>query len=81
MNTSITTARTRLRAWRLEDAEFLFALHNDPEVMRFIPDEPFESLAATRDSIEAYPDYKQHGFGRMLVEDLETGEPLGWSGL
>ncbi|HEY0979064.1 MAG TPA: GNAT family N-acetyltransferase [Flavobacteriales bacterium] len=81
MNSSIiTTERLRLREMTPDDAEHAFALNNDPEVLRYTGDDPFESVEAARAFLIAYPAYKKDGFGRWAVE-LHDGTWLGWCGL
>ena len=49
MNKLFETDRLFLREWILEDAQNFFDLNNDPEVIRYTGDPPFESLEATEE--------------------------------
>jgi len=63
------------------DADAFFALNSDPEVMRFTGEPPLCSLGQAREAIEAYPDFRVHGFGRwgcfLRVPDAVTGSSAG----
>lgn len=76
-----STSRLVLREFAAEDAPQLFALYNDPDVMRYTGEEPFPSVGAVREFIEAYPYYREHGFGRWAVLSRRSGEFLGFCGL
>jgi RimJ/RimL family protein N-acetyltransferase len=77
----LSTPRLVLREFAAEDAPELFALYNDPDVMRYTGEEPFPSVPAVRAFIESYPYYREHGFGRWAVLSRQTGEFLGFCGL
>jgi len=83
MNTDpiLTTDRLVLREILPSDADSMFELNSDPEVLKYTGDDPFESVAATREFLENYSDYQRNGFGRWAVILKETGELLGWCGL
>jgi ribosomal-protein-alanine N-acetyltransferase len=78
----LRTARQTLRLLVPDDAEMMFALHGDPEVMRYLPDGPFESVDAARRFLEQYQDvYRSEGFARWAVVEDATGQSIGWCGL
>lgn len=77
----IDTARLRLREFRESDADDLFRLNTDPEVMRYTGDIPFADVAAARDFLRNYDEYAREGFGRWAVTNRETGEFMGFCGL
>jgi RimJ/RimL family protein N-acetyltransferase len=77
----IETPRLRLRPFRPEDAEDLFRLNSDAEVMRYTGDTPFSDPGAARDFLSHYDRYATDGFGRWAVENRETGEFMGFCGL
>lgn len=77
----LSTPRLVLREFVAEDAPRLFALYSDPDVMRYTGEEPFPDVRAVRQFIEAYPYYREHGFGRWAVLHRETQEFLGFCGL
>jgi len=77
----VETERLGLREILVSDAETMFELNSDPEVLRYTGDDPFESVEATREFLENYSDYQRNGFGRWIVVLKATGEILGWCGL
>lgn len=82
MATIIETPRLILREILPEtDAAGFFELNNDPEVLRYTGDLPFESVEAARVFLENYPQYRLHGYGRWSTLLKTTGEFLGWCGL
>jgi RimJ/RimL family protein N-acetyltransferase len=81
MKPIMETERLILREWILEDAENFFELNNDPDVIRYTGDPPFESIKATREFIRNYDAFKKEGMGRWVCILKETGENIGWCGL
>ena len=81
MNTVFNTERLYLREFTLLDADKMYELNNDPEVLTFTGDEPFPSVEAARIFLEAYSHYQNHGYGRWAVITKENDEWIGWCGL
>jgi ribosomal-protein-alanine N-acetyltransferase len=82
MNYLLETDRLRFRNMHSDDAEAMFHLNSDPEVVQYTGDGPFESVDATRIFLEKYQEVYQHsGYGRWIMELKSTGEILGWCGL
>jgi leucyl-tRNA synthetase len=78
---NFTTQRLEMRAFRLEDASDLFALHSDPEVMKYVFNKA-DSLEGAKGQIEGYMRHQaEHGFSIFAVFDRQTGEFVGKSGL
>lgn len=77
----LQTARMLLREFRAADAEPLFRLNSDPDVMRYTGESPFDDAQAARQFIDTYSHYNDHGFGRWAVEDLANGDFMGFCGL
>jgi RimJ/RimL family protein N-acetyltransferase len=75
------TKRYKLREFHASDAEALFELNNDPIVLKYTGDKPFESIEAAENFIHEYHHYHDYGFGRWAVIDKETNDFKGWSGL
>jgi len=73
--------RLRFREFNFDDAEHLYQLNLDPEVIKYTGDPPFESIETARLFIYNYKDYKLNGFGRWAVELKADGRFIGWSGL
>jgi RimJ/RimL family protein N-acetyltransferase len=65
-----------------DDAQGMFDLNGDPEVLRYTFDDPFASLDAARAFLEDYQHvYDREGFARFGAIDLATGTFVGWCGL
>ena len=75
------TKRLLLREFHEDDADEIYHMNLDPEVMRYVHDPPFKNVEESREFIKNYDHYKIYGFGRWTVLDKETGEFLGWCGL
>lgn len=73
--------RLRFREFTLDDAEDLYQLNLDPEVIRYTGDPPFESKETAKQFIHDYKEYKLNGFGRWAVELISDSRFIGWAGL
>jgi RimJ/RimL family protein N-acetyltransferase len=76
-----TTPRLYLRETTAQDAEVMFALNSDPEVLRYTGDEPFESIEEAAIFLANYQDFKKNNMGRWAVVRKEDETVLGWCGL
>lgn len=81
MNGKFETHRMYLREWNVGDAPFIFELNNDPEVVRFTGDQPFESISSAEDFLLGYDHYMKWSYGRWLCVLKENNQPIGWCGL
>jgi RimJ/RimL family protein N-acetyltransferase len=70
-----------MREFREEDAEGMYELNSDPEVIRYTGDDPFVSIDAARDFILHYDAYNKFGRGRLTVLLKDSDEYMGWCGL
>ncbi|HEY6539065.1 MAG TPA: GNAT family N-acetyltransferase [Candidatus Dormibacteraeota bacterium] len=78
--TELTTARTRLRAWRPADRALFAELNRDPLVMEHFPSVLSEAASdRLADRIEAR--LAEQGWGLWAVELRATGEFCGFVGL
>ncbi|WP_027419609.1 GNAT family N-acetyltransferase [Crocinitomix catalasitica] len=77
----IESERLILRELSIEDAVDFFRLNEDPEVLKYTGDLPFESVSEAKIFLENYNEYALNGFGRWAVIDKETHQFLGWCGL
>lgn len=74
----LSTARLRLRALRVEDAEAMFAIYADPIVCRYLPWAAWASIDSGRDRIERYEMEMAAGESACLLIVREAdGEVLG----
>lgn len=77
------TERLTLRRLTVDDAEFVFALLNEPSWLRFIGDKGVRTLEDARAYIENGPMvmYERLGFGLYVTERRKDGVPMGMCGL
>jgi RimJ/RimL family protein N-acetyltransferase len=81
MKIILETSRLLLREFQLSDAEKMYELNSDPEVIKYTGDPPFKSVEETRDFLSKYKDYQHNGYGRWIMIIKETNETIGWCGL
>lgn len=82
MSTHTETPRLLLRELQATDAPGMFELDSDPEVHRYLGNQPVQTLTQSQEAIEfVRRQYQKNGIGRWAVELKETGEFLGWAGL
>ena len=84
MKVIIETERLLLREFVEDDAEALFHLNSDPEVLRFVPDAtPPVDLEQARQVLldGSIAGYRKYGFGRWACILKSTGEQIGFAGL
>lgn len=78
----IQTSRLILREIEYEDEDALFELDSDPEVHRYVGNNPVQSKEQIRMVIGFIrQQYVDNGIGRWAVVDKNTNELLGWAGL
>ena len=77
----VETERLHLREFQLTDAEELYRLNSDPEVIRYTGDPPFESIEEAEQFLSTYDHYQKHGFGRWACVLKLNGDFIGWCGL
>ena len=81
MNMHIETPRLIIRAILPEDLEGMFAMDSDPEVHRYLGNQPYTDIAQSRENIEIIrQQYKDNGIGRWAMLLKESGEFVGWMG-
>ena len=77
----LETERLFLREITINDAEKMYLLNLDAQVLKYTGDEPFESVQDAKQFLENYDHYKKYSFGRWAVIRKTTNELLGWCGL
>lgn len=79
----LETERLILRWLTIDDADFIFALMNEPAYLRFIGDKGIKDVVAAREHILTGPvdSYERHGYGLYLTERKEDGVSIGICGL
>ena len=81
MKVILETNRLILRELNSDDAEKIWAMNADPDIIRYTGDKPFHSVDEARQFILNYDDYRKNGFGRWAVISKTNDEFLGWCGL
>lgn len=80
-NAVLETERFWMRRFMVEDAEDMYLLNADPDVIRYTGDVAFNTVEATREFIANYNPYDTEGFGRWVCVLKDTNEIIGWCGL
>lgn len=75
------TARLTHRAFTEADAEDVFALNSDPNVIRYTGEPPIASVEEARRFLAAYPDFDVVGYGRWACILKSTQSVIGFCGL
>lgn len=81
MQPIIKTARLYLREFSSDDAESLYLLNLDQDVIQFTGDNPFLNTEEAADFIVQYDHYQKYNMGRWAVISKDTHAFLGWCGL
>ncbi|NRB65298.1 MAG: GNAT family N-acetyltransferase [Saprospiraceae bacterium] len=77
----ITTDRMRLRMPIHADLASIFALGNDPEVMRFISYGRTQSISEARVDLKRRIQQSVNGFGYWIAEYKDNSDFIGWIAL
>ncbi|WP_196889253.1 GNAT family N-acetyltransferase [Aureivirga sp. CE67] len=81
MKKILETNRLILREFSVSDAENMFLLNEDLEVLKFTGDIPFDNIEKAKTFLENYDQYSKNGYGRWAVVLKENNEFIGWCGL
>lgn len=81
MKKILETDRLLLRELSIDDAANFHALNENPNVIQFTGDKPFEDVEEARIFLGNYKDYERNGYGRWAVINKVDNEFLGWCGL
>ncbi|RVT75260.1 N-acetyltransferase [Flavobacterium sufflavum] len=82
MNTTIETERLILRELLPTDDEGMYRLDSNPNVHKFLGNQPIISIEESRQYIDYIRNqYVKNGIGRYAVILKETNEFIGWSGI
>lgn len=78
----LETERLHIRPARIEDADNLFVLNSDPEVVRYTGDASFQTMLDAQNVIKErmMAQFEKHKMSRFMVF-LKDGTFLGWCGL
>jgi len=82
MKVFVETERLILREIEESDLEGMFALDSDPEVHKYLEQNPIQSKDETIAIIDFIRNqYRDNGIGRWAIEDKKSGDFMGWTGL
>ena len=82
MEVVFETPRFILRRFTLDDVENIFQLDSDPEVHRFLGNNPITKLSQAEEQINRVLDqYRNDGLGRLIIIEKSLGQFVGWSGI
>ena len=82
MNLIIETERLILRPLELSDAKAMFAMDNNPNVHKYLWQNPTQTIEETKNIIEyVQKQYAENNIGRFATILKETGEFIGWTGI
>ena len=82
MNIILQTERLILRPLEFSDAPAMFAMDNNPEVHKYLWQNPTQDIAETVKIIEyIHSQYERNNIGRFATILKETGEFIGWTGI
>jgi len=79
---TITTPRLVLRPWQIEDADTLFDILQQKDILRYFP----RTTPPPKDRVEKYIAYhlnhwQERGYGHWAVVVNGTSQVIGWCGL
>ncbi len=78
----LETERLIIREHVLSDAPFFFTLNSNYNVVKYTGDSSFKAIEEAEKIVQyVMNQYKENGYGRWLVAEKETGNPIGWCGL
>lgn len=78
----LETKRLLLRPLTLLDAEAMFEMDSNPNVHKYLGNNPLESIDQVHHYLNSIINqYKENSIGRFAVVLKETNEVIGWSGL
>lgn len=83
MNIILETPRLNFREFTVNDAPLIYSLNSDPEVVKYVHEEPTSSPEIALASINnrILPQYANYGYGRWAVYLKDTRQFIGWCGL
>ena len=82
MNLILETERLLLRPLELSDAQAMFVMDNNPEVHKYLWQNPTQTIEESIKIIEyVQSQYKRNNIGRFATILKETGEFIGWTGI
>jgi ribosomal-protein-alanine N-acetyltransferase len=83
MKIILESPRLLFREISVEDAPLIYQLNSDPEVVKYVHEEPVTNIETALANItnRILPQYNQYGYGRWAVITKDTDTFIGWCGL
>jgi len=81
MGIALSSERLYLKEMNIADAENMFLLNSDPEVIQYTGDVIFTSINDAFNLIKNYDQYTKYKMGRLSLFEKTSGEYIGWCGL
>ncbi|MEO8173351.1 MAG: GNAT family N-acetyltransferase [Sediminibacterium sp.] len=83
MNIIFETERLFFREFTPDDAQLIYELNSDPEVIKYVHELPTTDLNIALANIteRILPQYTKYGYGRWAVHVKGSEEFIGWCGL
>jgi len=75
------TERLIMRPFEVKDAPLMIELNSDPDVVRYVDGDGYDTVEKVERFIRDYGQYDEYKMGRLSMFLKETGEYIGWSGL
>ncbi|MCC6372854.1 MAG: GNAT family N-acetyltransferase [Bacteroidia bacterium] len=81
MKVFVETPRTLIRELLEVDAEAMFEMDSDPQVHRYLGNEPVQNIGKIKEVIAfVRKQYADNGIGRWAVVDKQSDKFIGWTG-
>ncbi len=81
MEIALSSERLLLKQMNIADAQDMFILNSDPEVIQYTGDVMFNSVDDALNLLKNYDQYIKYKMGRLSLFDKVSGEYIGWCGL
>jgi RimJ/RimL family protein N-acetyltransferase len=83
MKSILQTERLRLHEMTEADAENVYRLNRDPQVVKYVGEPPLTGVEQALGILHSriFPQYRDHGVGRWAVVLKTSGAFIGWCGL
>ena len=81
MEITLSSERLLLKQMNITDAQDMFILNSDSEVIQYTGDVMFTSVDDALNLLKNYDQYTKYKMGRLSLFDKVTGEYIGWCGL
>jgi ribosomal-protein-alanine N-acetyltransferase len=82
MNPIFQSERLLFREFTQDDAALIYQLNSDPQVVRYVHEEPVTDTHSARKNLgRILTQYNEYGYGRWAIHLKEDNAFIGWGGL